>query len=214
MENNFIEMPTSAGHAVAYTIFPIFKHIKYCPLKRLWLVSVTLIFDGTPQIMVAQCQIVASRWLNVISLAVDNAILKNRTQNVECNFGCATLSVVLLKPNVANILLFNFCQQKFVQHGPITSPLTVTAFPCSFSKKMPQLYLWTKIRIKQWLGLGALAFQYMRASFLCPKCDNFSYLDTRQNQNMHFFPKSASSVSRSYAYLAKRIHNHIRSAER
>ena len=28
--------------------------------------------------------------------------------------------VVLLKPNVANILFFNFCEQKFVQHGPIT----------------------------------------------------------------------------------------------
>ena len=27
MENNFIEMAASAGHAVAYTIAPIFKHI-------------------------------------------------------------------------------------------------------------------------------------------------------------------------------------------
>ena len=27
MENNFIEMAASAGHAVAYTIGPIFKHI-------------------------------------------------------------------------------------------------------------------------------------------------------------------------------------------
>ena len=27
---------------------------------------------------------------------------------------------VLLKPNIANILLFNFREQKFVQHGPIT----------------------------------------------------------------------------------------------
>ena len=27
MENNFIEMAVSAGHAVAYTIDPIFKHI-------------------------------------------------------------------------------------------------------------------------------------------------------------------------------------------
>ena len=27
MENNFIHMATSAGHAVAYTIDPIFKHI-------------------------------------------------------------------------------------------------------------------------------------------------------------------------------------------
>ena len=29
-------------------------------------------------------------------------------------------SAVLLKPNVANILLFNFCEQKFVQQGTIT----------------------------------------------------------------------------------------------
>ena len=29
-------------------------------------------------------------------------------------------NAVLLKPNVANILLFNFCEQKLVQHGPIT----------------------------------------------------------------------------------------------
>ena len=42
MENNFIQMAASAGHAVAYTIGPIFKHIIdcaqwlhiYCPLKR------------------------------------------------------------------------------------------------------------------------------------------------------------------------------------
>ena len=30
MENNFIQMATSAGHAVAYTIAPIFKHIIDC----------------------------------------------------------------------------------------------------------------------------------------------------------------------------------------
>ena len=27
MENNFIQMATSAGHAIAYTIGPIFEHI-------------------------------------------------------------------------------------------------------------------------------------------------------------------------------------------
>ena len=27
MENNFIQMAASAGHAVAYTIGPIYKHI-------------------------------------------------------------------------------------------------------------------------------------------------------------------------------------------
>ena len=44
MENNFIQMAASAGHAVAYTIGPIFKQLcaavfpqwlhEYCPLKR------------------------------------------------------------------------------------------------------------------------------------------------------------------------------------
>ena len=34
---------------------------------------------------------------------------------MECSFGR-----VLLKSNNANILFFNFCEQKFVQYGPIT----------------------------------------------------------------------------------------------
>ena len=41
-------------------------------------------------------------------------------QNIECGFRCVARSVALLKPNVTNILLFNFCKHKFVQHGPIT----------------------------------------------------------------------------------------------
>ena len=64
--------------------------------------------------------IAAPRWPNAINSAADNAILKNRTQNIECSFGCVAFSAVLLKQNVANILLFNFCEQKFVQQGPIT----------------------------------------------------------------------------------------------
>ena len=47
---------------------------------------------------------------------------------------------------------------------------------------MAQLCLWTKIRTKQWLVFGALAFQCMHAGFLCPKCDNFACLHTRQDQ--------------------------------
>ena len=46
--------------------------------------------------------------------------LKNRAQNIECIFSCVARSAVLLRPNVTNILLFNFCEQKFLQHGPIT----------------------------------------------------------------------------------------------
>ena len=74
---------------------------------------------------------------------------------------------------------------------------------------MAQLNVFTKIRTKLWLVLGA-SVQCMRAGFLCPKCDNFACLHTRQDQNeLHlkrrfFLPKSASSISPSQAYLAKR----------
>ena len=154
-------MAASAGHAVAYTIGPIFKHfIDYVQLyftngfmnivlqtvNAFCLVGVTLIFDGTLQIIVQRCQIAASRWLNEISSAADNVIFKNRAQNIVCCFGCVARSAVLLKPNVANILLLNFCEQKFVQHGPIT-----IAIDCNghFRRKIDQLCLWTKIRTKQ-----------------------------------------------------------------
>ena len=132
MENNFIQMAVSACHAMpchAYTIGPIFKHIIDCVqlyftngftnivlqnVNCLWLVSVTFIFVGTPQIIVQRCQIAGTRWPNDISSAADNAIFKNRAQNIECSFDCVAHSVVLLKPNVANILLFNFCEQKLI----------------------------------------------------------------------------------------------------
>ena len=45
-----------------------------------------------------------------------------------------------------------------------------------FWRKIAQLCRWTKIHTKQWIVLGALAFQCMRASFLCAKCDNFAWL--------------------------------------
>ena len=76
--------------------------------------------NGSPQIIVKRCQIATPRWPNYISSAADNAIFKNRTQNIECSFGCVARSADLLKPNVANNLLFNFCEQKFIQHCPIT----------------------------------------------------------------------------------------------
>ena len=50
------------------------------------------------------------------------------------------------------------------------------------SFKMAHLCLGTKIRTKQWLILGASAFQSMRACFLYPKCDNFACLRTRQER--------------------------------
>ena len=133
-------MAASAGHAVAYTIGSIFKHIIDCvqlyftngivnPLKRqlsLAYRGVTLIFDGTPQIIVQRCS------------AADNAIFKNRTQNIECSFGCVPRSAVLLKANVANILLFNFWDQKLVQHGRITIAINCNGLSLLiFKEKLP-----------------------------------------------------------------------------
>ena len=71
--------------------------------------TIGAIFDGTPQIIVQRCQITAPRWPNDISSAADNKIFNNRAQNIECSFGCVARSAVLLKSNVANVLLFNFC---------------------------------------------------------------------------------------------------------
>ena len=62
-------------------------------------------------------------------LCGDNGIFKNRAQNIECSFGCVARSAILLKPNVANILLFNFCEHKFVPHGPIT--ITIDCYSLS-----------------------------------------------------------------------------------
>ena len=121
MENNFIQMADLAGHAVAYTIGPIFKHIidsliasRILSFKASIVSGVTLIFD------VQRCQIAAPRWPNDISSAADNAIVKNRVQNIECSFSWVARGAVLVKSNVANILLFKFCEQNFVQHGPKT----------------------------------------------------------------------------------------------
>ena len=97
--------------------------------------GVTFIFDGTQQIIVQRCQFAALRWTNDITSAADNAILKNRAQDIECSFGCVGRRVVLLKPNVANILLFQFLWIKIRLNGPITTAIDWTTSSCSFSMK-------------------------------------------------------------------------------
>ena len=67
--------------------------------------------------IVQRCQIAAPMWPNDNSSAADNAI-----------FGYVAFSVFLLKPNVANILLFNICEQIFVQLGPITIGIDCSGF--------------------------------------------------------------------------------------
>ena len=81
--------------------------------------SLIFSFQACPQIIVQQCWIAASKWSNDIRSVIDNAILKTRAQNIECSFGCAAPSAVLLKSNLANIFLFNFYELKLVQQGPL-----------------------------------------------------------------------------------------------
>ena len=110
LENNFIQMAASAGHAVAYTIGPIFKHIidcvqlqyswlhEYCPLKRQLSLACqrNTYLCQHPKNNSPMVSNRSSRWPNENSSAADNAILKNRAQNIECSFGCVACSVVLL----------------------------------------------------------------------------------------------------------------------
>ena len=119
MENNSIKMAASSDHAVANTIstLSIVCSCIWPSVNCLWLVGVILIFGGSLQTIVHRCQIAAPRWPNDISSAADNVIFKNRQQNFECSCGSVARSAVLLKPNDANIFLFNFCEQKFVTHG-------------------------------------------------------------------------------------------------
>ena len=63
---------------------------------------------------------------------------KAERKNIKCSFGCVARSVVLLKANVANIFLLNFCEQKFVQHGPITIAIDCNGLSLLiFEEKLP-----------------------------------------------------------------------------
>ena len=109
---------------------------------------------------------------NSPTVAADNAIIKNRAQNIECYFGCVTRSAVLLKPNVATIILFNFCEKKFVQHSPIMPQeqnphQTVNRFECvgslmyacGFSvSQMRQFCLFTYPPRSKWASSAKIIF--------------------------------------------------------
>ena len=147
-------------------------------------VGVTLIFDGTPQLIVQRCQIAVPRWPNDLSSAADNAIFTNRAQNIECNFGCVARSNVLLKPNVANILLFNFCEQKFVQHDSKTIAIDCGGLSLFiFEEKWPNYACGLKSAPNSDSFRVRRLFNVCMRVFCSLKCDNIACLHTRQDQN-------------------------------
>ena len=139
MEKNFIQMAASAGHAVANTIGPI--HISTLSIVC------NCISPMSSRILFFKASIVIGLGVK-LQLRGGQTTSALRLKMRSSKTGRKILSVassvwhhkaILLKPNVANILLFNFCEQKFVQQR---SPLSVTASPCSISKKnVPIMFL-------------------------------------------------------------------------
>ena len=156
MENNCIQMAASAGH-VAYTIGPISKSIIDCVqlyftngftnivlyrVNCLWLVGVTLIFDGTLQIIVQLCQIAAPRWPNDISSAADNAIFKNRVQAIVCSFSCAA--------------------------GPLSSVVQAYTQPYSFGRRIKLIFCQIRLALVDSKTLDGLPYIWINYSGLLP----------------------------------------------
>ena len=81
-------------------------------------------------------------------------------------------------------------------------------------RKISQLCLWTSGTVTR--------FVFLSAGFLCPKCDNFTYLHICQDLNVFhlkrwFFWQNITMIfkvmSQYFPALFKHIRNHIRSAE-
>ena len=138
-------------------------------------------------------------------------------QNIECSFGCVARSAVLLKPNVANILLFNFCEQNFVQHGPITIAIDCNGFYLLiFEEKWPSYASGSKSASNSDSFWVRRVFNVCMGVFSAPNATILLvYIPAKVKMSFiwkdnFFVTKSASSVSRSQAHfpaLFKRIHN-------
>ena len=110
----------------------------------------------------------------------------------------------MLKPNVAHILLFHFCEQKFIQHGPIT-----IAIYCNGHSLLIFEEKWLKYASGLKSARNSESFWVRRLFNVCVRvfcAPNatilFIYIPDKikwaSSEKMIFFlPKSSSSVSRS-----------------
>ena len=149
---------------------------------------------------------VAPRWPNDISSVAYNAIFKNRAQNIVCSFSYVVRSAVLLKPNVANILLFNFCEQKFVQYGPIVIAIEYNGlYFLIVEEKLPNYASGQKSTpngdtfwLRRLFNVCVRVFCDSNAPILL-LCLPVKIKMTFIWKDFFFLPKSASSVNRSLA---------------
>ena len=119
--------------------------------------------------------------------------------NIECSF--VARSAFLLKPNDANMLLFNFCEQKFVHRGPITVAIDCNGlFLLIFEEKWPNPHQ----TVTRFGCVGFLIYMY---GFFVPQMRQFCLFTYpprskwASSEKMICLPKSASSLSRSQAHF-------------
>ena len=89
-------------------------------LNCLWIVSVTLILNGSPHKIVQRGQITAQRGSIDIGISAVHSIFENGAQKIDFYIGCVSSSPVLLEPYVVHVIFFNFSKKKFVEHGTCT----------------------------------------------------------------------------------------------
>ena len=114
-----------------------------------------------------------------------------------------------LKPNVGNILLSNFCEQKFGQPGPITIPIDCNDLSLLiFEEKWPNYAYGPKSARNSFSFWRRRLFNVCVPIFCAPKVAILLvYIPAKikmsfiWKDNFFFWPKSASFVSRSAAIL-------------
>ena len=122
-------------------------------------------------------------------------------------------SAVLLKSNAANILVFSFCEQKFVQQGPITIAIDCNVLSLLiFEEKLPNYASRPKSApnsdsfwVRRLFNVCVQVFCAPNATILLvyiPPNIKMSFIWKFD----YFLPKSVSSVSQSQPHLAKRKH--------
>ena len=194
MENNFIQMANSAGHPVAYTIVTILKHIIDC------------------------MQLYFTNGLTNINIIMRSS----KTRRKILSLASAVWHVA---PSCWNQMLpisssSIFVEQKFVQHSPITIAIDCNGLSLLIFEKNGPIMPLDRNPHQIVTRFGCVGFSMYASGFSVSQmrqCCLFTYPPRSKwasSEKMFFFlPKSASRVCRSQAHLAKRIHNHIRSAE-
>ena len=120
-------------------------------------------------------------------------------------------SAIPLKPNVANILLFNLCEEKFVQHGSITITIYCNGLSLLILEEKSSNYAsgpkstlnCDSFRVRRLFNVCVRVFCAPNATILLvyiPAKNKISFIW----KDDFFFPKSAFSVGRSLTHLANR----------